>query len=198
MQKQDNSQSNSVYRFILILVFIIFVFLLFFLYQTRKKAGQQKNSETIVPTQTVTNLGSFSFQLTSGLDGPAEGKLNEIISLEVMAASEQKSIVGYDVIVSFSPDEAEIVSAESLLPDFKLYQTKNSDHYILTGTKIPESKESTVLVNDPILRLQVKPKKIGEITISLVDKIGLEKSQMVDEQTKILSPEVGELTLSVN
>ncbi|MBI4226046.1 hypothetical protein HY612_02935, partial [Candidatus Roizmanbacteria bacterium] len=192
----NNSQSNSVFRFVLLLVVIVFAFLLFFLYQTKKKPGVQPPISTIVspPTPVVTTAGSFSLQ---SVTRDMTAALDKALDLDIVASSDQKSIVGYDVVVKFEEGAVEILSATSLLPDFVVYLTQKSDHYIVTGAKKPESSEPTVYDNTSILRLTVMPKKTGPLTISLADKLGIEKSQMVDEKTQILKPEVGAITIEV-
>lgn len=190
-----NNQTNRVFRLILLLVFIIFAFLLFFLYQTRKKAGEQANNVSVTyPTPVISTIGSFSLQSVSG---ETKGALDKPVELDIVANSEQNSIVGYDVIVKFEKGALEILSAESLLLDFSIYPLKKSDHYIVTGTKKLGSNEPTVFANNAILRLKVLPKVKGALTLSLVNRIGLEKSQMVNEKTKVLIPEVGGINFEI-
>ena len=191
----ENNQTNRVFRLILLLVFVIFAFLLFYLYQTREKAGEQPNNVSVTyPTPVVLTTGSFSLQ---SMPGETKGEIDKPFDLDIVANSEQNSIVGYDVIVKFEEGSLEILSAESLLTDFDIYPIKKSDHYIVTGIKKLGSKESTVFTNTAILRLKVLPKATGALTLSVVDKLGLEKSQMVDEKTKILNPQVGEITFEI-
>ena len=195
MQKQDSSQSNSVYRFILLLLFVIFAFLLLFLYQIRRKTPEQKNSIfEVLPTPIILKMGAISLRPVSD---SALNSVNKEIELYIEAGSESRNIVGYDVIVKFVPGELEIVSAESQLPDFDLFPIRKSDHLILTGTKKLNSQEPSVWENTPILLLKVKAKKTGNISISLAEKLGLEKSQLFDAETKILSPEVGSIILEI-
>lgn len=195
MDTQSNSQTNSVYRFILILVLIVFAFLLLYLYQTRSKIGKQENFVAVTPQPPVVlNMGSISLKAASDV---STGAVNEPLELDIVATSDQKSIVGYDAVLKFKEGSLEVVSAESLLPDFDLYQVKKSDHYILTGTKKLDSVEPAVLDNTAIVRLTVLPRSTGELYLNIADNLGLEKSQMVDEETKVLFPQVGEITLEI-
>lgn len=192
----NNNQTNSILRFILILVFIGLAFLLFFLYQSRKKTDQQGNISTSItpPAPVVQTLGSLSFQSTSQVQSV---DVDKALDLEIMASSEEKSVVGYDVVVKFEEGAVDIVRASSLLSDFSLYPIKKSDHYIITGVKKLSNREPTILDDTPMIRLTIMPKKSGSLTLAIVDKLGLEKTQMVDEKTIILVPKVGEITLEV-
>lgn len=197
-----DTQSNSIFRFILLLIFIGFAFLLFFLYQTRQKTEKQPIYTSLTPTVSraaapspvVLKMGFFS--LETSLDA-ATGEVDKALDLEIIAGSEQKSIVGYDVVVKFEEGAVDILSAKSLLPDFDLYPVARSDYYILTGTRKLESNEPTVFDNTPIARLTIMPKKIGALTIAIADNLGLEKSQLVDDKTQILIPQVGEITIKI-
>ena len=190
-----NSQNNSVFRFILLLVLIGFAFLLFFLNQTRKKTEEEQNFvSTTIPTPVVLKMGSFNLKPATGV---ASGVVDETLDLDVVASSDDKLIVGYDVILKFAEGEVDIVSAESLLVDFTLYPIKKSDHYIVTGIKKLGSQEPSMFDSIPILRLSVVPKRAGKLILTVVDKLDLEKSQMVDEKTTILAPQVGQITLEI-
>lgn len=191
----NNSQSNSVFRFILVLIFIGFAFLLFYLYQTKSKVEKQQNFITVTPLPPVTlKMGTISLKTAADL---STGEVNKPLELDVIATSDKKSIVGYDVVVTFEEGSLEVDSAKSLLPDFDLYQVKKSDHYILTGTKKLDSIEPTLLDNTAIVRLRLVPKSKGEVLLTVVDRLGLEKSQMVDEETKVLLPKVGQIILEI-
>ena len=175
--------------------FIGLAFLLFFLYQSRKKTDEQINFTTVTPpAQIVQALGSFSFDTSSEV---ASVDVDKAIDLEIMASSEEKSIVGYDIVVKFEEGAVDIVRASSLLSDFTLYPTKRSDHYIITGVKKLSSREPTILDDTPILRLTVMPKKSGALNVMIVERLGLEKTQMVDDKTNIFVPKIGEVTLEV-
>lgn len=191
----QNSQTNSVFRFILLVVLIVFAFLLFYLYQTRSKVEKQQNFITVTPLPPVIlKMGAISLKAASEVP---TGEVNTPLELDIVATSDQKSIVGYDVVVKFEEGTLEVASAKSLLPDFDLYPAKKSDHYILTGTKKLESVDPTVLDNTAIVRLTLVPKSKGELLLTIADRLGLEKSQMVDEETKVLLPRVGQITLEI-
>jgi len=195
ISETNNNQTNSILRFVLLLVFIGLAFLLFFLYQSRKKTDEQVNFTTITPpVQIVQPLGSFSLNTTAEVTSV---DVDKTIDLEIMASSEEKSIVGYDIIVKFEEGAVDIVRVSSLLPDFSLYPTKKSDHYIITGVKKLSSRESTILDDTPLLRLTVMPKKSGALNIAIIERLGLEKTQMVDDKTNIFAPKIGEVTLEV-
>lgn len=203
----NNTQRNKLFRYIMLLVFVVLAFLLFFLYQTRKTTDEQKNFISITPpagetfdispvvqTPVSQKMGSFSFKSASEFNS---GDLDKALDLDIIANSDQKSIVGYDVVIKFEEGAVEIASAKSLLPDFDVFPVKKSDHYIITGTKKLEANDPTIFDNAPILRLTVVPKKTGLLKLTVVETIGLEKSQMVNEESKILTPQVGEITLEI-
>lgn len=194
-QQTKNVSKNLPYRYFLVLVVIIFVLLLFFLYQTRKKSQSEQNYTAITPpAPVILNAGSFSI---NSVTTEKVVDVYKALDMEIVASSDQKPIVGYDIILKFEKGSLEIISAESLLPDFALYKLGKSDHYILTGAKKLDAIEPTLLENTPIVRLRVMPKRTGPLKLTIVDKLGLEKSQLVDEKTQILFPKVGEITLEI-
>lgn len=195
MDKQGNIQSNSAFRFILLLVVIVFSFLLFFIFRTKRQSQQQDTSQVHpTPTIAVENKGAFSLRPAKGNFG---GSLANEFDLILEATSDGSPIVGYDIILNYSPDEVELAYAESLLSDFEIYLTDKGDRLILTGAKKLESQTESVFENTPVVQLKVKPKKTGNIVIAIEKASEAEKTQLVDTRTKVLYPETGSITLEI-
>ncbi|OGK25518.1 hypothetical protein A2954_04675 [Candidatus Roizmanbacteria bacterium RIFCSPLOWO2_01_FULL_37_12] len=188
----NKDKKNPVTRFILLIVVVAFAILLVILNQSKKKTEIKEAPARAIPTPVVLTEGSLSLRL-----GQTDQKVNQnkTIKLEVVADSNKKSIVGYDIVIKYERGAVEVLSVESLQADFEVYPLEKSDHFIITGAKKIESKRTFIFENTPILRLNIIPKKTGELTLNLVDVLGLEKSQMVDEETNILVPQVGEFKL---
>ncbi|OGK12653.1 hypothetical protein A3C98_03230 [Candidatus Roizmanbacteria bacterium RIFCSPHIGHO2_02_FULL_37_15] len=202
----NNPQKNMLFRILILLIIIVFVFMLLTLYRLRNKTGLQDNFTSVTlppgtfevfqeaPNQEVIAKGSFSVQSVSP---DTSGQVDKALDLEIVADSSGSTIVGYDIILKFEPDQVEIISATSLLPDFSVFPIERSDHYIVTGAKKLDSDEPSVFANTQILRLTVMPKVTGSLNLKLIDAIDLEKSQMVDNESKILTPQLGEVTLEI-
>jgi len=114
-----------------------------------------------------------------------------------LADSNGKAVVGYDLILQYDPAALEITSATSLLPDFTVYPIKSADHYSVTATKKITSEDPSIFNQAGVLNLIVTPKKSGSQSLRLVSNLGNEKTQMVDETTKVIYPAVSEITLEV-
>ena len=191
----NKAKSSSIIRLILVLVFIAFVFMIFLLFQTRiKKVTQKEVIKQTFPTPVTLLLGSLSLQKSDQREVIIQ---NKTFGVDIIASSEDKLIVGYDVITLFNQDEFEILTATSLLDDFDTYPVKKRDHYIVTGVKKLEATERSIFEQTPILRLTLKPIKKGNLTLKIASNLDKERSQIVDEETTVLFPEVSELTIEV-
>lgn len=181
------------FRLILFLVFVLFAFVLFYLYQTSRKTEGGVNivAPTFVPTRATT--GTFSLNQV----GDAQLTANKQFELDVVATSEGRSIVGYDLVLTYDPQAIEVVKAASLLEDFSIYPLKRADHYSLTATKKLASQTPTLLDSTPVLRLTLLARKAGSLQLTLVRQLGVEKTQMVDDKTQVLSPRVGKISLTI-
>ena len=193
IDQENNKKKHTTTRLIFLVLVIAFAVFLVILNQPKQKPGKKQISPgEIIPTPVVLTEGSFSLQ--SGQTDQNENQ-NKAIELEVVADSNKKSIVGYDIVIKYEKGAVEILSVESLLSDFDVYPLEKNDHFIITGAKKLESNETIVFENTPILKLTVLPKKTEELILNVADKLGLERSQMVDEKTNILVPLVGEIKL---
>ncbi len=193
----DAPEHSSMFRLILFLFFIVLAFFLFYFYQTtRQRGGIEQTATVITPTTTleeVSTNGSISLNIVGDIT-PVVGKEFEV---DVVANSAGKAIVGYDLVFTQDPQAIEIKTATSLLDDFTVYPSAKSDNYVVTATKKIGSNSQSIWDKTPVLRMRLVPKKSGTSTISLLLQQGSEKTQMVDEATQVLMPQVGQLTLEI-
>ena len=182
-------------KLILLLALIFFAIFLIILNKSGKKDEKKQEGAVpavIIPTPIILSAGSFLLQPVTVQESTASVQAKEF---EVVANSQERSIVAFDIIITYEKGALEILSAESLLPEFDIYPLGRSNHFIITGAKKPENNETVVFNNTPIVRLKVIPKKTAIPRLRLADTLGKERSQMIDDKSNILSPDVGELKL---
>lgn len=190
-----------VMKLLLLSLVVVFGVLLFVVYSSQKAKKEEESSK--VATSQSPNVvdeaaspmpteGMFSLTTSQSIMA-----VNTPVTVTLEANSNGKAIVGYDLVLQYDPDSIEITSATSLLPDFTVYPIKSADHYSITATKKITSEDPSIFSQMGILNLIVTPKKSGSLNLGLVSSLGNEKTQMVDETTKVIYPEVGEITLQV-
>ncbi len=200
MDPQSSIKSKpSWYRLVIVFVFILIAFILFFLYENTKNKFQENNF-SVNPTQPLNNQpttppteGLFSLKTIDGNNKVAQKELQ----IDLIASSETRPIVGYDVVVAYDSDYIDILSAQSLISDFNSYTSKKKDQYAVTGAKKLTSSDPIVFDHISILRFTVLPKKKGTVSLKVVSQLGAEKSQMVDDKTHIMLPFAEALTLEI-
>lgn len=203
-QTQTNpvvAKQLPVMKLLLLSLVIVFAVLLFVLYSSQKEKNLEESSKVAtsqnpsVVTETVAPIPTEGvFSLTAGQSAVA---VNMPVTVILQADSNGKAVVGYDLILQYDPAGLEITGATSLLPDFTVYPIKSADHYSVTATKKIASKDPSVFSETAVLQLVVTPKKTGNHTLQLISTLGNEKTQMVDETTKVIYPAVSEITLEV-
>lgn len=177
---------------ILISVIIGFVVLTLIISGRKKSEKPIAQPPVVIPTPVVLDNGSFAIKKSPLGENEKTGN---VVKLDIVADSNFKYIVGFDVIIKHDKNAIEVIAAESLLPDFDAYFLEKSDHFIVTGGKKITSNKSLLFNNTAIIRLTIIPKKTGEITLKIVEKQGKEKSQMIDIKSTVLIPKVGEIIL---
>lgn len=188
-------KTKTGFKLTLFIVFIIFIALLIFINQSRKKSRSQPEPISLTPAaQIIKTAGSIRLS-TISLDKVVD--VDKAMDVEVIASSDEKSIVGYDVILAYEEGVVEVVSATSLLPDFDLYEFKYSDHFIITGAKKLDAIEPSVFDSTAIARIKLIPKRTGQLNLKVLSTLGKEKTQLVDEETQVLRPAVSEITLEI-
>ena len=191
--------NNKIITYLLIAFLTVFIVTGVFMLFSNKKTDNTLLNELISPT--------ISEETTQPMTEPTEGFMKltldkgsymkgEKVSINLEADSGDKSVVGYDVILSYDPLAFEFVSATSSLSDYKLYSYKKENYLTLTAVKNLSSASSPL--KSRIATLVLSPIKSGEYSFSLEPSINSEKTNMVTDETEVLSPELNEVIIKVN
>lgn len=194
VEEQTVKKPGSKLKLVLLTVFIVIAVTLIFLNRKGnigKKPGEGSLMQSY-PTPVVLTEGSFAIMKSASAQVGTNVK-----EVEIIASSNNKSIVAYDLVLSYERGSLEVTSVESLLPDFTVHPLERSDLFIITGVKKLESSTTQVFDNTPLLKLKIVPKKNQNLTIKVVEKSGKERSQMVDDKSNILNPDINELKLEI-
>lgn len=197
---QQNIKQKSPFLLIggIIIISLVLIFTIFLLKKFQNKSLMINQQKNIFPSPTQFEIPSSKKFFKLSLP-PLQKvfSLNDQINIDIYADSEGKNISGYDLIISYDPQGLEFVSAQSTLNDFSLYSFKKEGRLSLTGTKKLNSNNQTIFASTKIAILNFKPKKRGTHTVSLLSNLGKEKTQMVDEETKIYYPSLNQIKLEV-
>lgn len=187
---------NKIFVYLLGGFFILFVATQIFLISNNKKNQPEPNSteqEQVVSTPTMApSTGSLTLTSESSTF-PVGGN----VTISLSAESNEKNIVGYDVVLLYDPVNFEFISAESKLPDFKIYSYKKSGYLVLTGVKNLGSQTPTVFDKTDIADLAFQPKKAGQYTFSLKTSSDKDKTDFITDNTEVLNPVLNELTVDI-
>ena len=153
-----------------------------------------KQENMVIPTS-IPTIGSLS--VTGEESYPIGG--NVVVNLS--ANSNGENIVGYDVVLYYDPTAFEFVSSESKLGDFTIYPNDRGKYLFLPSVKSVGNQEATILGSatseTAIATLSFKPKKIGKYNFSLRQSAGKEQTDLVTDQTEVLSPALADLAVEV-
>lgn len=191
--------NNKTLTYLLIAFLAVFVVSGAFMFFSNKKTESTISNELISP--------AVSEEITQPKTEPTEGLMKlvldkgsyikgEKVSINLEADSGDKSVVGYDVILSYDPMAFEFVSATSSLADYKLYSYKKENYLTLTAVKNLSSASSPL--KSRIATLVFSPIKSGEYNFSLEASINTEKTNMVTDKTEVLSPELNGVMIKIN
>ena len=180
----------------LMLGFFIFLALLLLVLNNFKKQETKKDevvSGINIPTPIILTAGSFAFRQSPSTE-VSTGNTKEV---EILANSQGKSIVAYDVLLGYDKTAAEILAVESLIPEIDVYPVGKDDYFVITGAKKLEANDPLIFEDTPIIKLKIIVKKPAGLTLSVLQNLGKEKSQLVDDKSVVLNPEVGEFKLEI-
>ena len=200
MEKTENK--NNIFIYLLIVFLAVFFGTGVFLVMSSGKAktvdkvnmttSTIKEEKIIIPTARPTE---GNFILSKEFE---TAKINNNFLVTVSANSEQKNIVGYDLILYYDSSSTEFIKAESLLPDFQIYPYKRENYIIITAVKGLQSQNLSVFSGNKILSFTFMGKKIGKNNLSLRSSLENEKTKLVTDKTESLNPKLNDLQVEIN
>lgn len=187
------------------LIYLLITFLAVFVVSGAFMFFSNKKTERTISNELISQ--AVSEEITQPKTEPTEGFMKltldkgsymkgEKVFINLEADSGDKSVVGYDVILSYDPLAFEFVSATSSLSDYKLYSYKKENYLTLTAVKNLSSALSPL--KSRIATLVLSPIKSGEYSFSLESSINSEKTHMVTDDTEVLSPELNGVMIKIN
>jgi len=193
---ENNQSTNKIFIYLLVVFFAFFVGTSIFLILNSKKQPQEKEkvaTTVIIPTVKPTQ-GSLNLQLEKEETSVSTDK--ELI-IDLVADSNEKNIVGYDLVLSYDPLAFDFVKATSDLDNFKIYPYKRDGYLSFLATKTFQSQTSSVFTQTKIASLVFKPIKAGKFLFSLEPLMGKDKTDLVTDKTEVLNPKLNELEIEV-
>jgi len=196
---ENNQVNNKILVYLLVVFFAVFVgsgiFLVFNKNSGEKKEAAATNTikqEALVMPTVPASEGRLVLKTNE-----SEFSLNQPVTVNLLADSNKKNIVGYDLVIFYDKTGFDFISASSLLPDFQLYSYKKDSYVTFTAIQQAASTVKRVFKETPVASFTFQPKKAGSFIISLRNSYGKEKTDLVTDLTETIYPSLADLTLTV-
>ncbi|NTU47248.1 hypothetical protein HGA88_06485 [Candidatus Roizmanbacteria bacterium] len=176
---------------IVVLVGIILAINAYLTNKTPSTAATSHVSQISTPTPAT----GLSMQL---VPSGTELKTGSPVHVQISAASAEHLISGYDLIISYDKTALTLQSAISLVPSFSLFKLEKPSATTITGVLSLGQKNGIVLNDTPIVNLIFIPKTKGTQSIQMSASLGKLKTQLVDQETRVFSPRLGNVTLAIH
>lgn len=185
---------KNILIYLLVIFFAIFVGTSIFLILNNKKPVAEKTMASSVVPVTKPTEGSFNLSLQKT---DINLLTDKEVKIDILADSNGKSITGYDLVLAYDPLAFEFVRATSTLADFKIYSYKRDGYLSFLATKTLQNETPSVFSQTKIADLVFKPIKSGKFNFSLKTSMSNDKTDLVTDQTEIISPSLNELEIEV-
>lgn len=196
---------NKKILFVIVLLVIILILIVFLIVNLGRGQLDDKekissvSSPTFFPTATTIPINTAtvgSLQLIN-LEGKRSFSINEPITFQLLADSAGEEIVGFDVLLAYDSSAFEFIKATSLLPDFKVYAYPKKDYLVLTVVKSLQSSAKSVFQKTPVLTLNFTAKTAGRFTFVLREQVGKETTNLINDKTRKLLPQLNQLAIEI-
>lgn len=194
-------QTNSIKKAVLVIIAIVIIIVIFVVIQ---KSVKKTNPLTVIPTSSpisnpspaknIINSGSFNLKIA---DGAVKKESGKEFTVDVLADSNGKDVVGYDIILQFDSTRLDFIKSESKINDFTIYKNNDTGKISFTGVKKIASNSTNILSGKSLVTLTFKAKAQGHASISIIKERQKEVTQFIDGQTQIYYPKVNSINLEI-
>lgn len=199
MEDQPTSRNLHPMPLVIIVASILgFFFLILFLKSRLLTTYPNAPTSAISPSPATLQKGELLLRVK---ESSADISLAKPLTIQVYANSDNKPIVGYDVILNYNPEVVSLTSNASLLTDFQSIVQKGKNNIKIVAFKNPASQKSIVFANTPLVEILFTPKRTGVSNFSLEYIPGSTKdSNLMTEEsdTKDILGGVENVSVTVN
>ncbi len=189
---------RRIYLYIFIVTFLLFfVFIVLYFSKVQPNPEEQTTGQQVqAPALQIVKKGNLVLSVKN--NDLNQVQLGQTFNLSVVASSEDSSIVGFDVLLSYNQDAFTIGKATTPLQSFQLFSSERGNHQSFTGALSVNGK-AAAFTNTQILTVPFTPKQKGKYTFTVLPSSGKETTKLVEvETTKLFAPEVTPLQVTVN
>jgi len=211
----DSMQNkNKIFIYLLVVFFAVFIGTgLFLLLSGKSKAPSEKintvkidenvdtnsdfpvedqNQGLVIPTVIPT---SGSLTLVTNLPDN-QMNVGDMVELKLVADSNGKNIVGYDVVMYYDSLAFDFDKALSMLPDYNIFTYKKGHFFTVTGLKNLKSAPSP-MTKTTVATFTFTATKAGKFEFSLRASNDKDKTDLITDNTEVLVPSLNQVTVDV-
>lgn len=186
-------------KLIFVVSFVLLILVVGFMILARKKSNLALkggvNTEVGLPSPTMSPLlGDLILKTSDGLLRKAQ---DELLVIDVVGNSENKDIVGYDILLTYPKSDFDVVALESTEPSYRIFKKDMADGVIVTGTKLLSENAPNLWSSQSLVRFTLKPKNKGNFVVSILGARGQDKTKLIDSSSKVFYPTLSKVTVEI-
>jgi hypothetical protein len=126
-------------------------------------------------------------------------QVGDMVELLVSADSDNQSIIGYDVMLSYDATKLQFEETGSLDSSFNMFTFTKKGKISLTGVKRVKPAVSTVMSGSPLAKVTLKALSVGPVKVSVDFKVGsLRDSNFMNEKNEDILGRAEGIDLLIN
>lgn len=151
--------------------------------------NNQKQNEEI-----MNSVGYFSAKIVGENN---KFSLNDEIEILIIGQTENINVSAFDIIFNYQKENFDLISETELIKDFDLIKLEKGNSLIIRGVKKPGVDKKISFTEEKIISLRLKPKKKGSFEFGILPYLEKEKTQFIDNQSKIYYPKTSKISIEI-
>jgi hypothetical protein len=186
---------KTIFIYLLVIFMAIFIGSGIFLVLNKKTVTEKKTASASAAVPTV-SPDQGSLDLTSETE-KVSLTASEELKINLVADSNGKNVVGYDLALSYDPTAFKFVDAVSDLTEFNINKYVRENYVSFLAVKSLQNQTPTIFNQTKIISFIFTPIKTGKFSFSLQPLLGRDKTDLVTDKTEVINPKLNKLEIEV-
>ena len=195
-QRQSPKKSFLVPFLIVLILIVAFEFVLLIKKDRNVPDAVSKSSQEAPQVKGISD-GSMEGYLKLSTDYKSNYIVGVPFTVTVKADSNGRGVVAFDTILQYDTSALTLSSISSTVNGFTATSVDNEGYLLITSSTSPQVAVTPVFKDTSVLTITLVPKKTGNFTISLIEKVGKSSTKFIDNNTRIFLPSIGSVNVKV-
>lgn len=195
--QRQTPKKNFLIPFLMVLILIVTFEFVLLIKKDKKVPDAVSTSSQETPQVKGVSDGSMEGSFKLSKDNKTNYMVGVPFTVTVNADSNGRGVVAFDTVLQYDTTALTLSSFSSTVNGFTATSDEKDGYLYITSSTSPQVAVTPVFKDSSVLTITLVPKKAGNFTIGILDKVDNSSTKFIDNNTRIYWPSIGSVNVMV-